>query len=393
MAYLKVVLNGDDNNKIEMKTTAESGDLHLIYLIGINNYILSAHFGSFALEVMTGKMWAWGYSYQGELGNNSTNVYSVPITVCGNHFFTYISGPRGIDSNNKLWAWGNNSYGELGKGTQDLVVGTCTPIAVCGNHTFCQIFCGDYQNLAIDNHNRTWGWGGNTYGVLAVNNTNNYCTPIAIYGNHTFCKICVRWEHAVAIDNHGKAWSWGTNLSGDLGNGDMGSGKCKSTPVAVYGTHTFCDISIGVHFSTAVDNHGNAWSWGYNPQGQLGNNSINNECTPVAVCGGIIFKKLAKVCHGYYHMIALDYGGNAWGWGINGYGELGNNTTTNRSVPTLICGNHVFCEIAIGEFDAQAYSLGLESTGKVWAWGNNTFANLGNNSTTNYSTPIAVCVL
>jgi alpha-tubulin suppressor-like RCC1 family protein len=55
---------------------------------------------------------------------------------------------------------------------------------------------------------------------------------------------------------------------------------CKCTPVAVYGNHTFCQISGGQNHSIGIDHDGQLWSWGYNLYGQLG---IETPLTPVLI--------------------------------------------------------------------------------------------------------------
>jgi len=57
------------------------------------------------------------------------------------------------------------------------------------------------------------------------------------------------------------------------------------TPVAVCGGHTFCKINAGYEHSLAIDNHGQAWAWGYNFYGDLGDGSTTNKCVPVLVGG------------------------------------------------------------------------------------------------------------
>ncbi len=138
------------------------------------------------------------------------------------------------------------------------------------------------------------------------------------------------------IESNGSGWAWGSNSGGTLGaNITFGTAQAKCTPVAIYGGHTFTRISA-YNQGVALDQNGQAWSWGLNQFGVLGDNTITNRLTPVAVCGGHTFTEISAG----YATIALDTTGKAWTWGANTDGQLGNNTSgdiTNRSTPVAVC--------------------------------------------------------
>lgn len=85
----------------------------------------------------------------------------------------------------------------------------------------------------------------------------------------------------MGIDISGKTWTWGQNNYGQLGDN---TNVNQSTPIAIYGSHTFCSISAGSSHSLAIDIYGNEWTWGQNNYGQLGDNTIESKITPVRVC-------------------------------------------------------------------------------------------------------------
>jgi alpha-tubulin suppressor-like RCC1 family protein len=139
--------------------------------------------------------------------------------------------------------------------------------------------------MGLDNHNQIWSWGRNIEGQLGNNEFDNCrCFPVSLGGiKKTFCQIFCGDFHGLALDYNGQAWAWGDNSYGNLGNNDV-SGKC--TPVSVHGVHTFCQISGGYLYSVAIDNNNIMWSWGYNNFGQLGDNTTSPRCIPVKVCPG-----------------------------------------------------------------------------------------------------------
>jgi alpha-tubulin suppressor-like RCC1 family protein len=128
-------------------------------------------------------------------------------------------------------------------------------------------------------------------------------------------------------------------------------------------------------------------AWGYNAYGQLGNGNTTSSSTPetMALPGGATAKAIAV---GGYHTLAIGSDGNLYAWGDNGFGQLGNGTTTSSSTPVTVTlpGGVGATEIAAGEYD----SFAVGSNGHVYAWGDNALAELGDGSTTQSDTPVAV---
>jgi alpha-tubulin suppressor-like RCC1 family protein len=75
---------------------------------------------------------------------------------------------------------------------------------------------------------------------------------------------------------------------------------------------------------------------------------------------------------------ALRSDGTVWAWGYNGYGELGNGTLTESSVPVQVSGLTGVTAITGGDEDGYA----LRSDGTLWAWGWNGGGELGDGTTT-----------
>ena len=337
------------------------------------------------------KTWAWGYNTWGGIGDNSTVSRCTPVAVCGGHTFCQvqigIDQSFGLEGSGKLWTWGFNAQGQLGDNT---AVNRCQPVAVFGAHTFCQaVFGTNYYCLAIDNHGKAWGWGRNTYGQLGVNATvaTSYSTPQAVYGNHTFCFVHASYGLSVAVDNHGKAWAWGYNNSGGCGNNATAS---VNTPVAVCGNHTFCKVFGGDTVAGGVTVLGKAWGWGDAFAGGRGDNiDYQNFSTPVAVCGNHTF---CDIIWGRSIGAGIDNNGKTWVWGQNPSGDLGINSITSAITPVAIYGSHTFCKIIAHQ--SGYYNLlgfGIDKSGVMWAWGNNQYGNLGDYSVTSRLTPVAVC--
>jgi alpha-tubulin suppressor-like RCC1 family protein len=124
--------------------------------------------------------------------------------------------------------------------------------------------------------------------------------------------------------------------------------------------------------------------WGNNSNGMLGDGNIS-ECSihPTIPKHNRIFNYINSK---YYHSLGIDYQGKVWAWGNNSSGQLGDNTVTLKSTPVAVCGNYTFCKISSG-FE---HSLGIDHKGQVWGWGYNFYGGLGDNDTTNKCTPVSI---
>jgi len=150
---------------------------------------------------------------------------------------------------------------------------------------------------------------------------------------------------------------------------------------------SFSQITAGYEHTCALTTTGQAYCWGPNNQGQLGNNLTTNSRIPVAVQmpAGVSFQFITA---GVNHTCALTTTGQAYCWGLNNQGQLGNNLTTNSRIPVAVQtpAGVSFQSITVG----YAHTCALTSEGKAYCWGYGDSGQLGNNSTTNSSIPLAV---
>lgn len=118
----------------------------------------------------------------------------------------------------------------------------------------------------------------------------------------------------------------------------------------------------GVTHNCALSTDQAAYCWGENGYGQLGDRSTTRRAAPVPVAGGFRF---ASITSGSFHSCGLSLGGSAFCWGANGSGQLGDGTTTNRMDPTAVAGALTFQSLRAGE----AMTCGLGTDGRAWCWG------------------------
>jgi alpha-tubulin suppressor-like RCC1 family protein len=340
-------------------------------------------------HAVTSLTYSWGYNTCGQLGDNTITNKSSPVSVVGGFLdWCQISAGScrtslGVRRNGTAWAWGQNNCGQLGDNT---TVSRSSPVSVIGGFTdWCQVSAGCLHSLGVRQSGTAWAWGRNNYGQLGDNATATRSSPVSVVGGFTdWCQISAGYTQSLGIRQNGTAWAWGGALCGQLGDNTTIS---KSSPVSVVGGFTdWCQISAGPSFSLAVRTNGTAWAWGDGGVGRLGNNnSFSAQQSPVSVIGG--FTDWCRVSAGGAFSLAVRQNGTAWAWGFNSNGQLGDNTTAAKSSPVSVVGGFTdWCQISAG----NSHSLAVRQNGTAWAWGYNGNGGLGTNSTVSRSSPVSV---
>jgi alpha-tubulin suppressor-like RCC1 family protein len=233
------------------------------------------------------------------------------------------------------------------------------------------------------NQELLWTWGGNSSGQLGDGTTTAKSSPGTVVVEGGWVEIGNGSSHCTAIKTDGTLWSWGSNSFGALGIYPLVP-LAESSPVQVSGGgKTWDKVSAGSYTHTlATKTDGTLWTWGYNLRGQLGDNTTTNRSSPVTTRGG--GNNWDKVSAGQQHSIATKTDGTLWTWGYNLRGELGDNTTTSRSSPVTTAGGGTTWDKVAAGF---TFSIATKTDGTLWTWGDNTTGKLGDNTTTSRSSP------
>lgn len=190
--------------------------------------------------------------------------------------------------------------------------------------------------------------------------------------------------------------AWGKNSWGQVGDGSSNVYRRLPVDVLVSGVlagKSVISIAAGKGHSLALCSDGTVAAWGVNTSGQLGDNSTTNRSVPVLVTatGALAGKTVVSIAVGSNFSLALCSDGTVAAWGDNSYGQLGNNSTTHSSVPVAINTQGVLNGRKVTKLAAsEYYSLALFSDGTLAAWGVNDSGQLGNNSTTPSRVPVLV---
>jgi alpha-tubulin suppressor-like RCC1 family protein len=352
------------------------------------------HYHTCAL--VNGGVRCWGENTYGELGVDpaSNASTSVPVQVTG-----LTTGVTAIAAgyqhtcalvNGGAQCWGYNLEGELGHQSSPTCSGfLCSPVPVDVDGLtsgVTAIAAGWTHTCALVNGGvQCWGW--NDLGELGDNSTTNSSAPVDVEGlTSGVTAIAAGDKHTCALVNGG-VQCWGYNDFGELGHQSSQtcySGlPCSTVPVDVEGlTSGVTAIAAGGYHTCALVN-GGAQCWGWNGYGQLGNGSTTDSTSPVRV-SGLTSGVQAIAARSSYTCAVVD--GGAQCWGDNSYGELGNNSTTESLVPVDVEGlTSAVTAIAAGWSHACAVV-----NGGTRCWGDNSYGELGNNSTTGSLVPVQV---
>ncbi len=333
----------------------------------------------------------WGYNALGEVGNGGVvtpvTTPTVPKLPAGTTVSQLVEGyanSLAVTSSGSVYAWGDNTLGEMGNGTTSTTP-VSTPAVVPGLSNITSVAVGYEDDMALSSTGQVYAWGANPDGEVGNGGTATTPTPFAVPVPGTVVTISAGFAHDLALTSTGAVYAWGLNTSGQLG---IGSVVNKTTPTLVTftGGPTITAIAAGYAASLAVTSTGAALSWGDNTDGELGNGTTtaSNVPVPVSLPTGTT---VSAVAGAYFSSMALTTSGGVLSWGLGTSGQLGNAATATSSVPVAA---HLPAGITIMAIsDEFGHEAALTSTGQIYAWGDNTYGELGNgtSSTTPSSTP------
>ena len=376
------------------------------------SWSLTALGASHTVGLTANTLYTWGGNAGGQLGDNTTvnkstptslgNLFSYPTTISTpTQVTTYswisvsagLSTSVGVTTDYSLWAWGENSTGTLGNTT---TVNRSSPVQITSVNSYSVVY-GNYQTVFAIQTSPTsllYGWGLNTGGQLGISLTTNRSSPTQVatgtmtaaayipiklsdIKTSSFSQVASGSAVSV-IDSTGLLYTWGQNSTGQMGNNDplsqssptlIGAASLTylSSPTQI-GSSSWTVISAGYRHSLGIDASNKLYSWG-----------AYSASIPMSFVG------FTTVESGLSHYAAIKTDGTLWTWGFNNTGQLGDNTTVNKSSPIQI-GTGTYIAAACGEFHTAA----IGTDGKLWVWGKNDTGQIGLNDTINRSSPVQV---
>ena len=317
-----------------------------------------------------GTLWSWGYNFSGQLGNNTSGSSRFsPVQVGALSVWTKIaaqmtSNNLALQSNGTLWAWGSNFSGQLGlSNTTD----RSSPTQVGALSNWYQVACGYLSSYAIQSDGTLWVWGRNQSGQLGINtSTTPILSPVQVGSLSVWTEIAGGQFHSIALQSNGTLWSWGSAGGGQLGSSNL---TTRSSPVQVGTLSNWAKISCGFNYSLALQSDGTLWSFGLNAQGQLGLGDTTNRSSPVQVIGSRIWRE--SIGTSLSATVAIGSDGTLWTWGNNSRSTLGYNATSMRSDANQVGLLSSWSRLP-GGVSGTAWSLVIDNSNTLYGFGDNT---------------------
>ncbi|MCB0977641.1 MAG: hypothetical protein KDB02_09300 [Acidimicrobiales bacterium] len=326
----------------------------------------------------------WGSDLDGELGDGRhiDRAYAAPVSDLTDVAQVSVGADhtcaRRIDGT--AACWGANSSGQLGDGTTD---SSSTPLDVPSLSGVTSIASGLLFTCASLDDGTVRCWGTNDKGQLGVDpvTTPQANSPVQVSGLSDAVSVAVGHQHACAILQDGTVRCWGDDSEGELGDGPTDS--TAAGPVAVTDLGAVTSISAGYRHTCATTD-GTVRCWGGNANGRLGDGTTIPSNVPVLAVG---IGDAASVTVGGGHTCARLGNGDLRCWGYNAYGQIGDGTTDATALPTTVGG---------GTSGAVALDAGSDHTcaalanGTVRCWGYNSTGQVGDGTTEDRTSPVAV---
>lgn len=256
------------------------------------------------------------------------------------------------------------------------------------NERNATVAAGHQHSCAIAADATVTCWGRNTYGQLGDGTTTDAPLGVTVAGVTGAVAVTAGKYHSCAALVDGSARCWGLGTSGQLGDG---ASVTRLTPVVVSGLSGVTSIAAGGAHTCATLSSGQARCWGANTYGQLGTNSTTSAATPRAVLYRatststiVNLAGASEIETGAFASCARISSGAVVCWGRNNYGQLGDGTTTNRTLPVAASGISTAVDVAVGDNHACA----VTSNTRVRCWGMNLMGQLGDGTQTARSTPV-----
>ncbi|NDK91830.1 protein kinase [Gordonia desulfuricans] len=361
-------------------------------------FTMSAY-GKTTCTVQAGKAYCWGKNGSGELGIGSTTDSTTPVEVGGLSGVTAISvgGYADSDRNSRTtvcavaggeaYCWGNDHYGQIGDGATGSGTDKTSPTKVPNLTGVTSIATGYGSTCAVANGD-VLCWGDNDSGQLGLPGVDETTTPTKVAGLPPATAVATAQGTTCAIAE-GKAYCWGDNDNAQIGNG---STSRQESPVQVANLTDVTSLSVGTYtknnsedtptayVTVCATSGGGAYCWGDNAYGQIGDGSTQQRSVPTQATG---LSGASVISTGWGSTCAVA-DAKVWCWGDNDNSQLGT-TGDGRQTPAEVTG---LTGQAVAVETAGGSTCSRNSAGEVYCWGHNDVGQLGDGSTSDRSTPV-----
>lgn len=323
-----------------------------------------------------GKISSAGSGISGETFSSKSSVVAKPEYIAKN-IIAYSAGTdhaAAINKDGVLYTWGSNDKGQLGLGD---TTARSVPTKVKIDDTLVNVWCGNKVTIAQSNDNTVYVFGDNSNYLLGTKTSSTVQKkPIECeyLSGLSIDKIVLRDDFALALAN-GTVYGWGINTSCRL---TSACGKTVKYPETIDCPTGIADIAAGNTHCLAVSNSGDLYGWGNNSLNVLGA-ATDTRTVDSATLIEIKDRKenilsFIKVASAGSHTLAIETSGDVYAWGDNSYGQLGSDSTRLRSASKVDYDGMIVAT-------SEKFSATVNSLGNLVLSGNNSFGQLGNGTT------------
>lgn len=292
-----------------------------------------------------------------------------------------------------LRCWGDDSFGQLGDTASGVACyggyAACSngPVAVAAPPaTWQRVSAGYAHACGLDNAGAAWCWGYGYDGQLGSGSATRSSVPVAVTGALSFNRIAVSLSGPLScgITTGNALYCWGTAFFGQPGTGV--NAAASASPYRIGPSQNFTAVAVGDAHTCALDAGGLAYCWGANNYGQVGDGTTTDRSVPTAVLGG---RTYTAIVAGVAHTCALRSDGTVDCWGAGGLIGRATTTTTEQATPTAVTGAPSFTTLVAGAW----HTCALTGAGATWCWGDNSRTQFGDGTTTAGAVPRAITAL
>lgn len=239
-----------------------------------------------------------------------------------------------------------------------------------------KLVAGGNHCMALRDDGTLWAWGSDSYALGQYIPYPYY--PGQIGTDTDWVYIEGGNSNSYAIKSNGTLWACGWNPYGQVGNGTI---ENQFAFVQIGTSTNWQIVSAGINFTAGLKADGTIWTWGKNEYGQLGDGTYVNKSAPIQVGTDTDWVFLATTNES---CVAKKTDGTIWSWGRNNSGQLGIGSGVNKTTPTKI-GNLNDWKTLFGGGESV---FAIKNNDTVWEWGSNNNGQLGIGNTVNKSSPV-----
>lgn len=338
--------------------------------------------GSTCFIGSAGKLQCCGFNYLKLLGDDSSELSKQsPVDIDQGTSYSIISKSSSttcaITNTGVLKCWGWNSEGQIGDGSVDH---KSNPTIIDSRTTYSSVSAGREHTCAITTLGTLKCWGSNQSGKIGDGTIGKTTTsgstiefrktPVTIDSSTNYKSVFAGWQTTCGITKDGVLKCWG-----NLGGGS----DLISTPLIVDPGVTYLQIALSDWTTCGITSAGILKCWGDNLNGRVGNGSGGSSSpssnwtirTPTIIDAGVTYKDISG---NSTNMCGVASTGILKCWGRNSYATLGDGTTTIKDSPTVVDSNVSYSSVKTN----SVHSCGLTASGQLKCWGTNYYGQFCN---------------